>query len=198
MHMGSAMPCNLRKPSGTSSLKAPTGPEEKTRDERRQEEILCSRHHKSKTVHTCKCEAHESTRKRIPQTQSKDHEDRIAEKGFNSLSHYNLVHKFIPMLQALKTLEAQAAVDREWEKLKNLPAWQESKVKSKQEVIEQAQKEGKTVHFATIMDLCHFESSELDKKIQNKKNVLYNVVLLCKMTQARMLCSPSRDLPRHT
>ena len=107
MHMGSAMPCNLRKPSGTSSLKAPTGPEEKTRDERRQEEILCSRHHKSKTVHTCKCEAHESTRKRKPQTQSKEHEDRTAEKEFHSLSHYNLVHKFIPMLQALKTLEAQ-------------------------------------------------------------------------------------------
>ena len=32
----------------------------------------------------------------------------------------------------------------------------------------------------------------------NFKYVLYYVATLWKMTQARMLCSPSRDLPRHT
>ena len=30
------------------------------------------------------------------------HEDHIAGKGDNSLQHYNLVHKFIPMPQAMK------------------------------------------------------------------------------------------------
>ena len=40
----------------------------------------------------------------------------------------------------------------EWDKLKKIPAWQESKVKSKQEVIDEARQEGKTVHFATLMD----------------------------------------------
>ena len=30
------------------------------------------------------------------------HEDHIAAKGINSLSHYNLVHKFTPMPQPLK------------------------------------------------------------------------------------------------
>ena len=30
------------------------------------------------------------------------HEDHIAGKGENSLQHYNLVHKFIPMPQAMK------------------------------------------------------------------------------------------------
>ena len=40
-------------------------------------------------------EAHESTRNRLERTLPNDHEDRIAGKGFNSLSHYNLVHKFI-------------------------------------------------------------------------------------------------------
>ena len=42
------------------------------------------------------------------------HEDHIAKKGVNSLQHYNLVHKFIPMLQAMKIPAAKAAVDKEW------------------------------------------------------------------------------------
>ena len=42
-------------------------------------------------------------------TLPEDHEDRIAGKGFNSLSHYNLLHKFIPMLQTMKIQDAKAA-----------------------------------------------------------------------------------------
>ena len=49
-----------------------------------------------------------------------DHEDRIAGKGFNSLSHCNLVHKSIPTLQATKIPDAKPAVDKEWEKLEKM------------------------------------------------------------------------------
>ena len=42
-----------------------------------------------KTKLACVVEAHESTRKRLESTLPKDHEDRIAGKGFNSLSHRN-------------------------------------------------------------------------------------------------------------
>ena len=49
-----------------------------------------------------------------------NHEDHIAGKGENSLQHYNLVHnlvhKFIPMPQAMKFPAANAAVDKELEK----------------------------------------------------------------------------------
>ena len=55
-----------------------------------------------KSKHACIMEAHESTRKRSEWTLPKDHEDRIAGKGFNSSSHYNLVHKYIPVPQAMK------------------------------------------------------------------------------------------------
>ena len=41
------------------------------------------------------------------------HEDHVAGKGDKSLQHYNLVHKFIPMPQAMKIPAAEA----EWEKL---------------------------------------------------------------------------------
>ena len=53
------------------------------------------------TKPACLVEAHESTRNRLESTLPKDHEDRIAEKGFNSSGHYHLVHKFGPMPQAM-------------------------------------------------------------------------------------------------
>ena len=47
------------------------------------------------------------------------HEDHIAGKGDNSLQHYNLVHKFIPMPQALKFPAVKAAVDKKCENGEN-------------------------------------------------------------------------------
>ena len=55
-----------------------------------------------KTVHGCIVESHESTRQRAESLQSKNHEDHTVGKGFTSMTHYNLVHKFIPMPQAMK------------------------------------------------------------------------------------------------
>ena len=62
----------------------------------------------------------------------------LQEKGENSLQHYNLVHKFIPMPQAMKIPAAKAAVDKEWEQLEKISAWNLTKVKSKKEVIDEA------------------------------------------------------------
>ena len=45
----------------------------------------------------------------------------IAGKGMNSLSHYNLVHMFIPMPQASIILDATAALEK-MEKLEKIPA----------------------------------------------------------------------------
>ena len=39
---------------------------------------------------------------RLEGAKQSDHEDHIAAKGINSLSRYNLVHKFVPMPQAIK------------------------------------------------------------------------------------------------
>ena len=70
----------------------------------------------------CILEARESTRLRMGESLPNHHEDHIAGKGENSLRHYNLVHKFIPMPQAMKIVAAKAAVDKEWEKLEKIPA----------------------------------------------------------------------------
>ena len=75
------------------------------------------------------------------------HEDHVAGKGDNSLQHYNLVHKFIPMPQAVKIPEEKAAVDKEWEKIEKISAWNLKKVRSKKEVIDEARTAGAKVHF---------------------------------------------------
>ena len=63
----------------------------------------------------CILDASESTRLRMRESLPNPQEDHIAGKGDNSLQHYNLVHKFIPMPQAMKIPAAKAAVDKEWE-----------------------------------------------------------------------------------
>ena len=70
----------------------------------------------------CNLEASESTRLRVGESLPNHHEDHIAGKGDNSLQHYNLVHKFILMPQAMKIPAAKAAVDKECEKLEKIPA----------------------------------------------------------------------------
>ena len=71
---------------------------------------------KIKTKLACILEADESTRMRMGNSIPHNHEDHIAGTGENSLQHYNLVHKFIPMPQAMNIPAAKAAVDKEWEK----------------------------------------------------------------------------------
>ena len=91
------------------------------------------------------------------------HEDHIAGKGNKSLQHYNLFHKFIVMPQGMKILAAKAAVEKEWENWRKFRRglWQ---VKSQKQVIDEARTTGATVHFASLMDICHFKNAELEAK----------------------------------
>ena len=104
---------------------------------------------KIKTKLACVLEADESTRMRMGNSKPQHHEDHIVGKGENSLQHYNSVHKFTPMPQAMKIPAAKAAVDKEWEKLEKISAWN-LKVKSKKQVIDEARTSGATVHFFII------------------------------------------------
>ena len=86
--------------------------------------------------------------------------------------HCNIIiwfTKFIPMPQAMKIPAAKAAVDKEWENLEKISAWNLTKVKSKKDVIEEARMSGATVHFASLMDICHLKNAELEAKHQKYK-----------------------------
>ena len=137
-----------------------------------------------KTKYACIVEADESTRKRMEGSLHKNHEDHAAGKGMNSLSHYNLVHKFIPMPQAMKIPDAKAAV-------------QLTKVRNKNEVTAEEKIEGKTAHFASLMDLCHLKISELEPQCQKYKGRSYAVFTeqgssASQMTAAKVMDGMSR------
>ena len=69
----------------------------------------------------------------------------------------------------MKIPAAKAAVDKEWEKLKKKSAWNLTKVRSKKDVIDEARTSGATVHFASLMDICHLKNAELEAKHQKYK-----------------------------
>ena len=74
------------------------------------------------------------------------------------------LYRNIMMPQAMKIPAANAAVDKEWEKLAKIPAWDKTKVRNKSEVIDDARKEGRKVHFASVMDLCHLKECRIGDK----------------------------------
>ena len=54
-------------------------------------------------------------------------------------------------------------------KLEKISAWNLTKVKSKKQVIDEARMSGATVHFASLMDICHLKNAQLDAKHQKYK-----------------------------
>ena len=124
---------------------------------------------KVNTKLACILEADECTRLRMGNSVLNYHEDHIAGKGDNSLLHYNLVHKFIPMPQAMKIPAAKAAVDKEREKLDKISAWNLTKVRCKKKVIDEARTSGAKVHFASLMDMCHLKNAEFEAMHQKYK-----------------------------
>ena len=64
---------------------------------------------KGKTKYACIVDADESTRPRLQGAGHKPHQDQITAKGTNSMTHCSLVHKFIPMPQALKNSRCKSS-----------------------------------------------------------------------------------------
>ena len=54
-------------------------------------------------------------------------------------------------------------------KLEKIPAWNLTEVRSKKEVIDEARTKGAKVHFASLMDICHWKNAELEAQHQNYK-----------------------------
>ena len=80
------------------------------------------------------------------------------------------------MPQAMKIPAAKAAVDKEWEKMEKISAWILTKVRSKKDVIDEARTSGATIHFASLMVICHLKNAELSTK--STKVELFSEVIL--------------------
>ena len=103
------------------------------------------------------------------------------------------INTFVLTPQAMK-FSAKAAVDKEWKKLETIPAWQLEKVKSKKEIILEAQRDKKKVHSATLMDICHFNDVELEPNFQKRKGrvVLLGVVVTKRLWSSKEILKKTR------
>ena len=100
------------------------------------------------------------------------------------------------MPKAIKTPDATAAVYKEWFKLETMAA--DESQKTKREVIDEARKDGKTVHFVPLMDISHLKEFGVGTTIfRNIKAELYSEVTSQKMDQALVQFSQSKDHQRH-
>ena len=131
---------------------------------------------KTKTRLACILEAGETTRLRMGESLPNHHEDHLARKGGNSLQHYHLVHRFIPVPHAFFKTSSKSSSGQGREKLEKFSAWNLTKVRSKKVVIDEARTSGAKVHFASLMDICHVKNAELEAKDQKNKG---RVVLRC-------------------
>ena len=79
------------------------------------------------------------------------------------------MHKFIPMPQTMKIPDAKAAVDKEWEKLEKIANMADDQSEEQKRCHQRGTEEQRTVHFATLMDMCHLKNVELEHKFQKYK-----------------------------
>ena len=98
------------------------------------------------------------------------------------------------MLLDMKIPAAKAAVDKELEKLEKISAWNLTKVKSKSEVIDEARTSGATVHFASLMDICHLKMPNCRQSTKNTKVELYSEATMRKIILDLMQYSLNKDL----
>ena len=100
------------------------------------------------------------------------HQERVAPRGAQppvTSEWYSCVHTPVPIPKALTIPEAREALEAEWAKLEAKKAWDITKVRPKAEVIREAKATGRTIHFGSLMDLCHLKNSQLGEEFWSYK-----------------------------
>ena len=127
-----------------------------------------------KTKGACIVEAHESTEKSVPR------------------NHCKLVHKFVPMPQAMKIPDAaKVAVDTEWGKAREVTSMATGEGKEQERNCSGKTTREKKVHFASLMDICHLTNGvrtpialivEQPVEILNVSTMMYTLSPLMRST----------------
>ena len=92
----------------------------------------------------------------------------LTQQGDVMAEWFAMVHLPIPMKRAQTMPRANAAVNKEWDALASLPAWDLKRVKPKAQVIGEAKKAGKSFQFGSLMDLCHEKGAEFNRPDDEK------------------------------
>ena len=97
------------------------------------------------------------------------HQDKLGAAYKCSEDWFAMVHKPVPMNEAMQIKDAKDAVDAEWNKLIGKGAWDLKNPRPKSVVAAEYRSKGKQCHFGSLMDLCHLKNSEMDVKFQKYK-----------------------------
>ena len=96
-------------------------------------------------------------------------EDHIAGKGENFITALQLSPQIYSYASSYENSCSESSGGQGMEKLEKFSAWNLTKVRSKKDVIDEARTSGATVHFASLMDICHLKNAELEAKHQKYK-----------------------------
>ena len=133
---------------------------------------------KIKTRLACILEANEPTRLRMGSSVPNHHEDHIAGKGENSLQHFILVHKFIPIPQSYENSCSKSSGGQGMGKSGEKFGVESDKDRSKKQVIDEARTTGAKNHFASLMDMYIWKMLNWRQSTKNTKVELYSAVIL--------------------
>ena len=108
-----------------------------------------------------------------------------------SSNTFGFIHT--PVHDYMKIPEGRAAVDKEFEKLEKIPALDTNKVKEREDVKREAERNGITVHFANLMALCFIKNAELEKALQKYKGRLVLRGATSRIKMEFKLCSLNKE-----
>ena len=97
-----------------------------------------------------------------------NHEDHIAGRG-EFITALQFGSQIFSYASSYETSGSESSGGQGMGKLEKISAWNLTKVKSKKQVIDEARMSGATVHFASLMDICHLKNAELEAKHQKYK-----------------------------
>jgi len=97
------------------------------------------------------------------------HVEKIASRGHISEEWFACVHTPLPIPKAMKIPGAKEALSKEWGKLEAKTAWDVTKVRAKKDVIREAKAAKKSVHFGSLMELCHIKNSQMGEEFWSYK-----------------------------
>ena len=144
----SAVPRKSQKISGSTTLRASKDPNERNCDDHRQGgyPVAQATRKRGKLFYAC-TNLQASASRRLETEITNAH---LAERGFNALSHDNFAARTFSCTPSNDNCRRRSRSRQRLGKIKNLPAWQEKKVKEQNRSL-----------FATLMDVCNLKNSEL-------------------------------------
>ena len=120
--------------------------------------------------YACIVDADESTRPRPEGAGHKPHQDHITARGMTSFTHCTVLFtKFIPMPQALKIPKAKESSGKSMGKTGENPGMAADESQKQERSDRSSKDQGRKVHCASLIDLCHLKNSELEPQFQKYK-----------------------------